>query len=288
MAGESRAGLSRRNVLRAFGGVAMVGLAGCSRSQTDPPSPTDGGGGEPGSVFQSLSFDLGDLVIGLPEDHGVSQISLVGPDGTVFTSVSPDFAATTVRLAVLDIRPGVGRSEHYTPGQHQIVAKIREETERRRLDLEPELSITNMELHREGTPQTDTGRVVFTIRNDGTGPTWIYDIVFENAPNWTVNDSLREPVGIPMNGTSSEDEVIIPPGEDRSYVSTSVPLIYDDEDGAERICNGDVVEFRAIVGTAVGPPLSSEIEVVSGGNPLPHGWLGSICSKSTIEVVDDN
>ena len=284
---ESRP-VSRRNILRALGGTGMVGLAGCSRSEADPVSPTDNGGGGSGSVFQSLSFDLGDLIIGLPDDHGVSRISLVQSDGTVFTSVSPDFAATTVRMAVLDIRPGVGRSEHYAPGEHQLVAQIGEETERRRLNLEPVLSITNVELHREGTPQTDTGRVVVTVRNDGAGPTWVYNIVFENAPNWTVNDPLREPVGIPMNGTLSEEEVIIPPGEDRRYVSTSVPLIYDDEDGAERICDGDVVELRVIVGTVVGPSLSSEIRVVARGDSMPHGWLGSICSESTLEVIDEN
>jgi hypothetical protein len=277
--------VSRRNVLRALGGTAMVGLAGCSRSEANPVSTTDGAGGEPGSVFQSLSFDLGDLVIGLPEDHGVSQISLVEPDGTVFASVSPDFAATTVRMAIAD--PEIGDTDyvHYTPGVHELVAKIGDQTERRDLPLVPDVSVERISVYQESVQSGDLGKLVLEIQNQGTAPTWIYDIAFENAPNWTVNRPIKQLAGIPLNGDVTADEVIVPPGQTREFVTSRSPLWFE-EDGPSD-CSGQEFQFRVIIATAAGDTTSRTVRAVVGGS-RKFVTTGDrfVCDGSTIEVVN--
>ncbi|WP_254831391.1 hypothetical protein [Haloglomus salinum] len=263
----------------------MVGLAGCSRSQADPASPTDIGGGEPGSVFQSLSFDLGDLVIGLPEDHGVSQISLVEPDGTVFKTVRPDFAATTVRIAVAD--PEIGDSDyvHYTPGVHELVAKAGNQTERRSIDLHPEVAITGIRLNEGGDRLLDSGKVVVRIENTGTAPTWAHDIAFEGAPDWTADTPLSDFPGIPFMGGVSADSAVISPGGRQEYVSNAAPAVFDKEASVE--CAGEKFEFKINVGIATGEILSTSVRLTAEGNPGPETTGGRfVCDSSRIEVLD--
>jgi hypothetical protein len=277
--------VSRRNVLRALGGAAMVGLAGCSRSQADPVSSTDVGGGEPGSVFQSLSFDLGDLVIGLPEDHGVSRISLVEPGGTVFASVSPDFAATTARMAIAD--PEIGDTDyvHYTPGVHELVAKIGDKTERRAIDLKPNVAITGIRLNGSGESLLDPGKLVVQIENSGSAPTWAHDITFEEAPNWAADTPLSDFPGIPFMGAVPIESVVIPPGGKQEYVSNSAPAVFDEESSVE--CAGEEFVFEILVGIATGEVLSTSVRLTAEGNP-GSGTTGGqfVCGNSGIEVID--
>ncbi len=277
--------MSRRNVLRVLGGGAMVGLAGCSRSQADPVSPTDNGSGEPGSVLQSLSFDLGDLVIGLPEDHGVSQISLVEPDGTVFASVNPDFAATTVRMAIAD--PEIGDTDyvHYTPGVHELVAKVGDETERQPIELLPEVSITGIRLNGGGERLLDSGKVVVQIENRGSAPTWAHDITFEEAPNWTVDTPISDFPGIPFIGGVPIESVVIPPQGRQEYVSTAAPAVFDEATSVE--CAGEEFVFRISAGIATGEVLSTSVRLTAEGNP-GTGTTGGrfVCDSSRIEVLD--
>lgn len=284
---ESGVGVSRRRVLRTLGAVGMVGLAGCSRSQAEPVSPTDGSGGGSGSVFQSLSFDLGDLVIGLPEDHGVSRISLLNPDGTVFTSVSPDFAATTARMAVAD--PEIGRTgyTHYIPGMNELVAKTGDESERQTLSLRPDLSITGVSRFLGRSRPTDAGRVVIRIANQGTAPTWPYQISFEGAPNWTANDPIVEPIGIPLEGEVAKKELIVPPSGEQEFVSTSAPLLYEEDDSVR--CVGEQATFRVLVGTMVGPTLSTRVRATANGELNPATLSGqSVCTDSSVQVVNES
>jgi hypothetical protein len=263
----------------------MVGLAGCSRSQADPVSPTDVGGGEPGSVFQSLSFDLGDLVIGLPEDHGVSQISLVEPDGTVFASVNPDFAATTVRMAIAD--PEIGDTDyvHYTPGVHELVAEVGDETERRPLDLHPDVAITGVRLNESGERLLDPGKVLVRVENSGSAPTWAHDITFKRAPDWTADTPVSDFPGIPFMGGVPVESVVIPPGDTQEYVSNAAPAVFDKE--ASVGCTGEEFGFRILVGIATGEVLSTSVRLTADGSPGASTTDGRfVCDSSKIEVLD--
>jgi hypothetical protein len=273
-------------MLRALGGATMVGLAGCSRSEADPLSPTDVRGGGSGSVFQSLSFDLGDLVIGLPEDHGVSRISLVEPDGTVFTSVSPDFAAKTVRMVVAD--PEIGDTDyiHYTPGVHELVANVGDETERRSLELSPKVSITDVEQYGGGDKPVGAGNITFQLTNRGTAPTWPYQTTFDTPPNWAADNPLSEYIGIQRTETVDGQSVIIPPGGHRTYTATRPPLLYAEEMSVE--CAGEVSEFTLFVGLGDGTVLSNSIRATAGGERVDatiHGQY--VCSDSAVELVDE-
>lgn len=280
-----KAGVSRRRVLRTFGLVGITGVAGCSRSQADPLSPTKGEGGSK-SVFQSLSFELGDLVITLPEDHDVSQISLIAPDGTAFASVAPDFGVRTVRIATAD--PQVGRADyvHYKPGVHELVAQVGEETQRRKVELRPELSVSAVTMSRESNQPADLGKVSVRIQNDGTAPTWPFDIAFDGAPNWTVNRPIKQSVGIPMDGNLSEQAIIIPPGEEREFTSVTPPVLFEEDSSVQ--CSGEEYAFRVLIGVASGDVLSQTVRVATGGERLTATLSGRFaCDESTLEVVDE-
>jgi hypothetical protein len=278
--------VTRREVLRAAGLTGLAGLAGCNQSEASPPdsSPT-GLQPDEDSVFQSLSFDVGDLVIGLPEDHGVSRISLTAPDGTLFQSVRPDFAETTVRLPVAD--PEIGQTDyvHYTPGTHELVAKVGERTERQSIELRPDLSIVDIDLYRDGDRPIDDGRLVVRIRNDGTAPTWPYDITFVNAPNWGADEPISRLVGLPKVGSGERGKVMIPPMGERDYVTPSTPLLYDKESGIT--CSGEKSQFSVIIAAAAEPPLKQKVRVTALGNRENATiYEQYVCTDSELEVVD--
>jgi hypothetical protein len=89
-----------------------------------------------------------------------------------------------------------------------------------------------------------------------------------------------------MDGSLSEEDLIVPPGGERRYVSTDSPLIYETGNGDKEVCDGRAVEFRVTVGTMAGPSLSRDIRVVPRGTQKPRG-RGATCSESELEVIDD-
>ena len=119
-----RSSVSRRQVLGGLGAISLSGLAGCARNSPSGESqPTTAGE----SVIRGTSFEGMDLVVELRDGHDVSRLNLIAPDGTLFSGAEVATGVRTVRLPILSIEAG-GASKHYTPGTHELVAAIGDET----------------------------------------------------------------------------------------------------------------------------------------------------------------
>ena len=273
--------LSRREVLRSgvLGSAAVV--AGClgdgSGSTTTAPG-TDSAG-----PISAVSVDGSDLVVELVENHDVSGVNLIGPDGSAFAETKIPVGETTTRIELLDIRPGVGGYEHYEPGLYELVAVGGSGSSKMEVALEPDLRITAVEQYREGERPADYGKLAVSVENAGTGPTWVYDITYDDAPNFAANNELVSGAGVPqLTVPDNLVEAVIGPQNQRQYVGTTTPLQFGQESGAS--CE-DRTTFSVIVGAPIGNPLEARVSVRMRGESRPVGLVDQYtCTE--VEVMD--
>ena len=274
-----RPSVSRRQVLGSIGAVSLSGLAGCAwSSPPDESQPTTSGE----SVIRGTSFEGMDLVVELRDGHDVSRLNLIAPDGTLFSGAEVATGVRTVRLPILSIEAG-GASKHYTPGTHELVAVVGDETRSHSIDLRPDLAITDIRQYREGSGG-DYGKLIVTVENTGSAPTWIYSIVYEDAPNYEANVELWETPSIPVL-TSPEDqkESIVYPSESQEYVSQSTPILFDDE--SQQKCNEEEIEMTIVVGVATTSSLQKQVVVRADGELVSAGVLGRYtCNRIRVDV----
>lgn len=269
---------SRRRVC-STGLLAGAGLlAGClgSGEETTP------GTIEPNPVVRDVGFDGGDLVVELPGDHDVSRVNLIDPGGELFTGASVARGETTCRLALLDIRPGLGGYEHYEPGTYRLVA-IHGETETTLdVELQPDLRIVDVSQYRDGERNADFGKLAVTVENVGTGPTWVYVVTYRNAPNPSANNSLEADPGIPeISSPSSPLELYLLPGEGQTYVGNTSPMILDD-DGSQ-VCEGKDT-FSVLIASPKNEPIELDLNVSYRGEVVLSGGPGKYtCTDISVE-----
>ncbi|SEP03236.1 hypothetical protein SAMN05216388_102816 [Halorientalis persicus] len=285
---ESEQCVSRRRLL-AWSGTAIVGgLAGCAGNgnqgnNSDSPATTSSPSED--SVFEESRFDGPEIVVTLSQDHGVSRLNLIAPDGSLYTQADVAEGATTVRLRVMDIQPGLGDYEHYSPGTYELTAVREDSSQSRELEMRPNLQLTEASHYQDGANQ---GNLALTIENTGTAPTWPYQIVYRDAPNEAANAELNDKKGIPQFITPEDPvENIIGPGEAIDIVGNTPPVVFTDDDSTERTCDDQTVEFTAVVGTVVGSPLEQEIEVTLSGERSGVGTSDTYtCSEIAAELTD--
>lgn len=284
---ESEQCVSRRRLL-AWSGTAIVGgLAGCAgngNQENNSESPATTSSPSEDSVFEETRFDGPELVVTLSQDHDVSRLNLIAPDGSLYTQADVAEGATTVRLRVMDIQPGLGDYEHYNPGTYELTAVREESSQNRELEMQPNLQLTEASHYQEGA---NRGNLALTIRNTGTGPTWPYQIVYRDAPNEAANAELNDRKGIPQFITPEDPvENIIGPGEAVDFVGNTPPIVFTDDDSTEQTCDGQAVEFVAVVGTVVGSSLEQTIEVSLNGERSGIGTSDTYtCSEITAELI---
>jgi hypothetical protein len=154
-----------------------------------------------------------------------------------------------------------GDFEHYSPGNHEIVLETASGSQSVNVDLTPSLEITDIYQHHGGDSERSLGQVGIEITNTGSGPTWVYDISFEDAPYYSANDGLHGDPGVVLLETPKESEgLIIGPGETQKYLSNDTPLLLK-RDGKN--CNGNY-DMAVVVGVATGEHLTKQ--VVAAGN----------------------
>jgi hypothetical protein len=238
-----------------------------------------------GGVFEGISFDGGSMVVRLREGHDVSQVNLIAPDGTSFAQAAVPVGATTVRLPVLDMEPMGAGFEHYTPGTYKLTAVIGERSTSLELDLRPEIGIFAVEQPKNSTRGSRYGQVRVSVRNSGSAPTWVYGIVYRDAPNFAANDALPSDPGSPqLPGLERVDDAIIGPGEEKSFIGGSPPLLFDDSE-MER-CGARGYEFTVVVGTAVGEIKEAQLRATTGGDVISAGLTGEYtCSEVSVQLI---
>lgn len=273
--------LSRRSLLRAGAVGVVASVAGCAGQSKSPPStPTDAAGQS--KLVDAIEFDVGDLLLRLVSDHDVSRVNLIDPNGELFTSASVATGQRTVRLQILDIDLGLGGYTHYTPGQHEIVLVRDGTSDTLSIDLRPEVAITDIKQYRQGTRDSDYGRLAVTVKNSGTGPTWVYEINYQDSPNYAANGgSLHDPGVVTFEKDRTPEHLVIPPSGSRTYVGTQNPLMFPGD--GEMTCNGDF-HFQVMVGVATGQILTREITAKPTGEAISAGYKEHVCTNSTISL----
>jgi len=275
--------LSRRGFLRSglLGGTAVV--AGClgDGSQASPSAP----GTETTEPLSSVFVDGSDLVVELTEDHDVSGLNLIGPDGSAFAETKVPVGETTTRIQLLDIRLGLGAYEHYEPGVYELVAIGGSGSSRMEVALEPDLRITGVEQYRDGEESVDLGKLAVTVENGGTGPTWAYQITYRDAPNRLVNDPLSADPGLPrFTKPESTSDSILQPNSQITYVGDTTPLVLTDQDTQPCSLKSDLT---LVVGVADGSKLEKKVSLSYGGSTKTVGLTGEYaCSSVSTDLAD--
>ncbi len=270
--------VSRRRFLTAGLAAGVAGLAGCSGGGTagtrTPSNP----------VFEATSISGSDLVVTLQEGHDVDKVNLITPDGSAFRSSTVAAGATTAQFSLFQHRV----RSHYTPGEHTLVAIVEgEEFASVSLELVPKIEIIDVEPYTGGRETlSNRGNLLVTAKNTGTGPTWIYFLGYEDAPNssasifpsteyaqTTPHHNFRQP--------ETEHEFIVEPGQSRILLGRQPPL-----NPGRSLCDGRTVEFSAVVLTGVGDDVRQPLRATIG---TEQSTVNSqdICSEIEIELLDE-
>lgn len=263
----------------------LCALAGCSggKSSVEPTPVAD----STPSAFESLEVTADAIVVSLGADHNVTELSLIGPDGRAVTTVDVETGVRTVDVPILELNPERSGYEHYQPGEHELVAVLEDSEVSTTLSLEPDLHVTAIEQYRDGSKTADLGKLAVTVENRGTGPTWVYDIAFEEAPNFAVNDELTTNPGIPKIGSpTTAKEATLEPGQEQTFITDDVPLLLPDS--GDRTC-GEPIEFIVKIGTPLSEVPLYKTQADTGGEQKSVSFLaGEVCTEVTIEEFSEH
>jgi len=274
--------VSRRALLRSGLLCGAATVAGCL-GDGSVSTPSDTAGNPPGP-FDDVSVDGGDLVVELVDNHDVSGLNLIAPDGTAFAETDVAVGARQQRIELLDIRPGLGGYDHYDPGVYELVAIQGDSETTVDVPLEPDLQIVDVGQYREGEKPSDYGRVVVTVENVGTGPTWVYEITYRDAPNHLVNDPLNGDPGVPvLTKPTTASSLILDPNSQRHYVGDTTPFVVSNQ--SQQTCSLDT-EMTVLVGVADGSNIEYEVSVSYGGSSTSTGLTGEYtCTNVAAELT---
>jgi hypothetical protein len=271
------------------------GLAGCSSGGASQPdlaaNETSSGGATYDSSsapsVEGINFDVQNLVVRLATGHSISDLSLIAPDGTLYTSASVATGQTTVPMQILDVDLMSGGYTHYEPGIHELVLETGSGQESVSIPLEPDLEIVDVGPVENPESPVEYGQLVVTVTNRGTGPTWVYDVAFEDAPNFAANDPLGDNPGVSrLSGIEGPEDLIVIPGSEGHYSSTDVPLLLPDS--SEGICASETTTFSLSVGVAQGTPINTRISATADGEPVGDGIRGGVTCSNLSVMIDRN
>lgn len=277
---EHRPCVTRRALLRIGGVSGLVGLAGCRSSETGDGGTTAGGT----SPFRSVTVEGKHLVVQLREDADVSEVTLIKPDGSLYGQREIASGVTTVRFQLVELE--LGRAEHYTPGLYELIAVKEDQSESRPVTLHPDIRIQTIRQYSDEDLSAAEARIAVVVENVGSAPTWIYDIVYRNAPNWTANDELGSRPGIShLSKPDKVEELLLQPESTKTYVGQNQPLRFSEQDG--NTCDAEV-QMTVVLGLGIGKPIEQQIHVTADGRPLsPDTQDGFLCSDVSIEMVGE-
>lgn len=276
---------SRRRLLAGSVGLAGAVLAGCLGG-------SDGGTSNNSTSAESVSIPddspVADVevtathvVVSLESDNEVSRLNLIAPDGTAFARRTVTAGATTVRIPIIETGRSGFLNEHYQPGVYELVLISGNDSDRIPISLEPEIRIQAIEPAYDGTESLPTGNIEITLENVGSGPTWVYQLAYDGAPNMFANSGLGQDRRWPfLNSPTDIEEVILKSGETKAYVGEGRPLSFENIEG--ETCPSDVFEFRMMVGRGFGDPLSIDLRVIPSGE-LVHRRGHALCTDVSIE-----
>lgn len=239
---ENRAGwYSRRRLLGASGAALASATAGCS--SLGPDGSQSGSPDSQSDVFTDISFEGQQMVVELQEGHSVERLNLIGPDGSEFASTKVSEGVNSVEFELIDISPGISGFEHYEPGEYSIVAPTQDGSKKTKLSLQPSLQIISVSVSNEG-PSEASDRLEVSVKNSGSGPTWIHDIGYSDLSAGQTSTPGEMP-GLPkgdLRVPESAKESILTPGESQSFVSRDTPFVFE----VRSVCQRSTLHGRVV------------------------------------------
>ncbi|MFC4989623.1 hypothetical protein [Saliphagus infecundisoli] len=239
----------RRRLLTASGAsLAGLGVTGCL------------GSGSEESVFEEITGTGWNLVVTFAEESQIEEISLVTPDGDVFTGGSLELGQRRVALPLVEHNFGEIQSS-YRPGDEYTLAVVDADDERheRAITLDPAVELSKIAIFGETEmgqdpstgPFTDlhgvsTTAPAITLENEGNAPGLLFEsgVIGENVPNPRRGPENRDdstPDGarlIPLNDDrygmqSTIDGVVVGADETTHAVTAYHPFAFPEEDFTE-------------------------------------------------------
>lgn len=254
----NRGTCSRRALLGACGLGLASAVSGCTSLPTGGSTSSSPESQSESDVFQEISFEGPQMIVELREGHSVERLNLVAPDGSEFSSTEISAGVSTEKIRLLDISPGLNRYEHYEPGEYSLVAAKKDGSVTEvSLSLKPSLRI--IELSAAKGPSGPEDRLQVRVENNGTGPTWVYDIAYQNLENGQTS-KLGELYGLPeaeLRIPKEAEKAIISPNESRAYVGRESPFLF----GNKAICQGTTLQGTVTVASPVDSEAEQSFEV---------------------------
>ena len=275
---------SRRRFITGVGAGVLTGIAGCtsgeSNSQTDPPTnattpPSDSG-------IEALHFTGTDLVVKLADDHDVARLNLIGPEGATFEETRVAQGATEARLQLMS-KTGTA----YSAGQYELIAVTEPASESMPIELQPAVQVADVRPEVDEEEGYSTGRLVVSVTNTGTGPTWVYNIGFRNAPYRNAPAVIDGDA--PVDTTFAKpapDKEFLPPETTRDFLKRRGVLVVDGNNGIS--CEGATAELTVVVQTPHGDVAQPVRAQLSGGVHVDDsGALQHPCQDVQVELLEE-
>lgn len=273
--------LNRRRLLAWSGTVLLSGIAGCSDTNI-PSGEEESKSPAEDSVFEEVGFSGADLVVTLAEDHDVDNLNLIAPDGSTVEQKTVTRGSTTVEMQILF---KTGRT--YSAGEYDLIAVIGESSESMTLELRPDIQVVDLEPEFDENDGYSSGRLLVTLKNVGTGPTWIYNIGFKNAPYRNAPEVIEGDTAADTTFELPEnpDKEFLSPGAERTFLKRRGVLVLDDSNGVS--CKGDTVNLSVVVQTPHGDTEQSIRAQLSGGHHVDdQGAIQHPCKEVEIGLVE--
>ncbi|WP_157972714.1 hypothetical protein [Haloprofundus halophilus] len=174
--------------------------------------------------------------------------------------------------------------KHYNPGQYRLVAVTPDsDTTSMSLDLTPQLKIVDVRQYLSGRPTPgNRGNVVTTVVNRGTGPTWVFNIVYENAP-YDLATTIDASPSLPTANLAlpkTEAEVILHPNESQEYMGSVPPFVIPNS----KSCDGWSSETVVVVQAARNSNTKQLVRASHSGELLSANFRNS-CNEISIEMI---
>ncbi|CDK39190.1 uncharacterized protein domain protein [Halorubrum sp. AJ67] len=276
--------ISRRRLLACSGTALLSGVAGCLGTNTarnGTESPTGSPSPPIDSVFEEIEFVGPNLVVTLAEDHDVDRLNLISPDGGTFEQVTVTEGVTTAEFQILYKSGG-----SYDTGNYELVAVRGESSDTMSVELRPEISVVDVEPDVDVDDQNSTGRLFVTVENTGTGPTWVYNIGFRNAP-YSNAPEVIEGDGVAdtrFERPQDPQQEFLQPNTEQRFLKGRGVLIISDDDSIS--CEGGSIELTVVVQTPHGDieqPIRADL---SGGYHVDdQAAVQHPCENADIELL---
>lgn len=258
----------RRRLLTASGAsLAGLGAAGCL------------GSGSEESVFEAITASSWDLVVTFAEGSQIEELSLVTPDGDVFTGRHLELGQRRVSIPLVGHNFGEVQTT-YVPGDEYTLVAVDGDDERheRSIAFEPAVELTDIAIFGETEVGQDPSSGPFTdlrgasltapaieLENEGNAPGLLFEsgVGGENVPNprvgppdrdsSTLNGARLVPINDDRYGmVSAIDDVVVGVDETTSAVTVYLPFAFPDESYTEdEVAEwaGEKIEATLVVAT---------------------------------------